>query len=139
MSGKTKFYMRWAAQDLSEPHNIISIGEDGDDCKLNDCHTNVLRLLFSDITEFIDEPKYILFSDQQADLIIDWLLKIEPNSMVIVHCEGGISRSAAVVKFMIDFLDYDLEIDRFCKGNMSLYNTYVYDMLVTRYTIYQNH
>lgn len=132
MANKTRFYSRQVAQDLSTPHNIISIGENGDGWKLKSCHTNVIRLLFQDIQEYIDD-QYILFSKDQAITIIQWLQAIPENSLVIVHCEAGVARSAAVVKFMIDKMGYELEPDRYCKGDYSLMNVFVYDILVTQY------
>ena len=134
MTNTTRFYSRQVAQSLKTPHNIISIGEAGDGCQLNSCHTNVLRLLFQDIQEFIEE-KYILFSSDHAYLILNWLLSIPKDSLVIVHCEAGIARSAAVVKFMIDKLGYELDTDHFCEGDYSLMNTYVYNKLVEQYQL----
>ena len=108
---------------------------------LDDCHTNVLRLYFHDITEPItDDPfhDYVIFSDDQADSILNWLENLSDPSLVIVHCSAGVSRSPAVVLFMIDYLGYELELDTFCKGNFSLMNTHVYDTLVKRYKIRSN-
>jgi predicted protein tyrosine phosphatase len=132
MSGKTRFYNRQVAESLSTTHNIISIGENGDGWKLNSCHTNVIRLLFDDIQEYLEE-KYTLFSGEQAQAIIKWLQSIPDDSLVIVHCEGGVARSAAVVKFMVDKLGYEFEADRYCKGDYSLMNVFVYDTLVAQY------
>jgi predicted protein tyrosine phosphatase len=137
MSGKTRFYNRQVAESLSIPHNIISIGENGDGWKLNSCHTNVIRLLFDDIQEYLEE-KYTLFAVEQAQAIIKWLQAIPDDSLVIVHCEGGVARSAAVVKFMIDKLGYEFEPDRYCKGDYSLMNVFVYDLLVKHYEMNKN-
>lgn len=132
MVGRTRFYNRQVSESLSTPHHIISIGENGDGWKLHPCQTNVLRLLFHDIAEFLSD-EYTLFSADQARLIINWLHEIPENSLVIVHCEGGVARSAAVVKFMVDVLGYQLDPDRFCKGDYSLMNGHVYDILLTVY------
>lgn len=132
MTNTTRFYGRLITQTLDTPHNIISIGEPLDGCQLNECHTNVLRLLFDDIEYFVT-AEYTLFSADQARLIINWLHDIPENSLVIVHCESGVARSAAVVKFMVDVLGYQLDPDRFCKGDYSLKNRHVYDTLVTVY------
>lgn len=137
MTSKTRFYNRQVAESLSTPHNIISIGENGDGWKLDSCHTNVIRLLFDDIQEYLEE-KYTLFSEDQAQAIIKWLQTMPDDSLVIVHCEGGVARSAAVVKFMIDKLCYEFEPDRYCKGDYSLMNVFVYDLLVKHYEMNKN-
>lgn len=133
MSGKVKFYSRQVAQDLIDPHYIISIGESGDHWKLKHPHKSVLRLEFHDISEFLEE-RYILFSSAQAIEIINWIESIPSNETIIVHCEAGISRSAAVAKFIIDTYNYTLEPDRFCIPDFSLMNTYVYETLIFEYS-----
>lgn len=133
MSGKVKFYSRQVAQDLIDPHYIISIGENGDHWKLKHPHKSVLRLEFHDISEFLEE-RYILFSSAQAIEIINWIESIPANETIIVHCEAGISRSAAVAKFIIDTYNYTLEPDRFCIPDFSLMNTYVYETLIFEYS-----
>lgn len=133
MSGKVKFYSRQVAQDLIDPHYIISIGENGDHWKLKHPHKSVLRLEFHDISEFL-EDRYILFSSAQAIEIINWIESISANETIIVHCEAGISRSAAVAKFIIDTYNYTLEPDRFCIPDFSLMNTYVYETLTFEYS-----
>lgn len=137
MGNKTRFYNRQVAESLSTPHHIISIGENGDGWKLNSCHTNVIRLLFDDIQEHLEE-KYTLFSAEHAHAIIKWLEAIPDDSLVIVHCEGGVARSAAVVKFMIDKMGYEFEPDRYCREDYSLMNILVYDQLVQQYETHTN-
>lgn len=73
------------------------------------------------------EERYILFSSAQAIEIINWIESTPPNAPIIVHCEAGISRSAAVAKFIIDTYNYTLEPDYFCIPDFSLMNTYVYE------------
>lgn len=137
MGNKTRFYNRQVAESLSTPHHIISIGEQGDGWKLQNCHTNVLRLLFDDVQEFLDDS-YTMFSMGQAQSIIDWLSTIPDDSLVIVHCEGGVARSAAVVKFMIDQMGYEFEADHYCREDYSLMNILVYDHLVEQYKRIKN-
>ena len=132
MPKTTRFYSRQVAQDLYTPHNIISIGERADGWRLQDCHSNVIRLLFDDIQEYLEE-RYHLFSKEQALAIIQWLKAIPDYDLVIVHCEAGIARSAAVVRFMMDKMGYELDPDRFCQGNFSLMNVFVYNTLVSVY------
>lgn len=137
MRNKTRFYNRQVAESLSTPHHIISIGEKNDGWQLQSCHTNVLRLLFDDVQEFLDDS-YIMFSNEQAQSIIDWLSTIPDDSLVIVHCEGGVARSASVVKFMVDKLGYTFEPDCFCRGNYSLMNVFVYERLIEQYETHSN-
>lgn len=137
MSSKTRFYNRQVAESLSTPHHIISIGEQGDGWKLKNCHTNVLRLLFDDVQEFLHDS-YTMFSMEHAQSIIDWLATIPDDSLVIVHCEGGVARSAAVVKFMVDKLGYTFESDRYCREDYRLMNVFVYERLVEKYETHTN-
>ena len=132
MASRTRFYNRQVAESLSTPHHIISIGEHGDGWKLHPCQTHVLRLLFHDLEEFISQ-KYTLFSPEHAHTIIQWLQPIPEGELVIVHCEAGIARSAAIVKFMVDKLGYEFEADRYSNADYSLMNHLVYDTLVAVY------
>jgi len=86
----------------------------------------VLRLYFHDI----DKPyqNYALFNEEQADQIIDWLQEhAEDMTGVYTHCAAGISRSAAVTKFISDV--YDCFFDE-RKGG--LFNRHVYRVLMER-------
>ena len=86
----------------------------------------VLRLYFHDI----DKPyqNYSLFTEDQADQIIDWLKEHEGEMTgVYTHCAAGISRSAAVTKFISDV--YDCFFDE-RKG--ALFNRHVYRVLMER-------
>ena len=57
---------------------------------------DVLRLSFSDITEPIPLPSYVLFSSEHANAILDFVDKWAHVDRIVVHCVGGFSRSPAV-------------------------------------------
>lgn len=90
---------------------------------------NLLRLYFSDI----DKPQsnYVLFNEEHAKSIIDFIKKIshtgidcEKVDIIIVHCAAGISRSAAVAKFVAYFFE-----DETFNHEYSMYNRHVYSVL----------
>jgi hypothetical protein len=63
----------------------------------------LIRLEFDDVTPSISYryPNYQLMTEEQAREILDWLEEHEDDLKAIyVHCEAGISRSAAVAKFL---------------------------------------
>lgn len=77
------------------------------------------------IAEVVDKNQLSLFTEQQAAEILQFLRSNEDtHTNAIVHCEGGISRSAAVSKFIAQI--YNLE---FPEG-YSLYNRHVYSTLL---------
>ena len=98
--------------------------------------SKILRLEFHDadgsgrsidhrIAEIVDKNQLSLFTEQQAVEILKFLRSHQDNhSHVIVHCEGGISRSSAVSKFVAQI--YNLE---FPEG-YSLYNRHVFSTLL---------
>lgn len=107
---------------------VISITEPDKYVKLLDDEKwpFVLRLYFHDI----DKPyqNYVMFTEAQADQIIDWLQEhAEDITGVYTHCAAGISRSAAVTKFIADV--YDCFFDE-RKG--ALFNRHVYRVLMER-------
>jgi predicted protein tyrosine phosphatase len=62
---------------------------------------DVLRLSFHDVDAAVDG--YLIFAEAQADALIDWLTAVEDRvDGIVVHCVAGISRSAAVAKFVAD-------------------------------------
>ncbi len=86
----------------------------------------VLRLYFHDV----DEPwkDRVMFTEAQADEILDWLKEHEDEMTgVYTHCAAGISRSAAVTKFISDV--YGCFFDE-RKG--ALFNRHVYRVLMER-------
>jgi predicted protein tyrosine phosphatase len=83
----------------------------------------VLRLEFDDVDR--DEEPYILFSEQQARDIIEFVATAQKNGTegILVHCHAGISRSAAVARWIAD--TYRLPFP----ASYCLYNKHVYAIL----------
>ncbi len=67
-------------------------------------HRNVLNLNFDDTTYDLPEAGIYSLSEEQAKLIVDFYEKNINVDNFIVHCEAGISRSAAVAVCFLDFL-----------------------------------
>lgn len=83
------------------------------------------RSIDSRIASVVDNNQLALFTEDHAVEILKFLrAHQDDHSHAIVHCEGGISRSAAVSKFIAQI--YNLE---FPEG-YSLYNRHVYSTLL---------
>lgn len=88
---------------------------------------DVLRLSFHDITpDTLDvEGAYTLMSDADAQQIVSFVKKVAPEvEGIIVHCRAGISRSAAVAKWICS--EYQIPFNR----HYDRYNDYVYRLMV---------
>ena len=84
---------------------------------------DVLTLYFDDIDR--EEEGAVLFSEEQAEQIIDFVEKNRDVETLLVHCYGGESRSRAVAAFVVKMMGQPN--DRyFEKGHP---NQYVYDAL----------
>jgi len=91
---------------------------------LKDGWHSVLRLEFDDI-DTPEEP-YIFFSDSHANQIIDFVEEVQRGHEVegiLIHCQAGISRSAAVAKWIAE--KYGLGFPE----KYMLYNKHVYRTL----------
>ena len=108
---------------------LISLNDPGakdGDAMIPDGWHEVLRLSFHDITpETLDlESSYTLMTDKHAQAIIDFVREVAPNvNGILVHCRAGISRSAAVVKWITN--EYQLPFN----SNYEKYNAFVYRLL----------
>lgn len=93
---------------------------------------DVLRLKFDDIdTEMTSKEAqhYRLFEGDDAVNVLNWLEENEDIiEQVIVHCAAGISRSAAVAKFIAEHY----KIKNF-NHQYTLYNKHVYRVLREAY------
>ena len=125
-----------ASAMLSDPDiGFISIAEPSRDPKVNnrkvrldDGWASVLRLWFHDID--CQRDGYTLFSPTQADELIRWLKKHENKLRgVMVHCAQGVSRSAAVARFIAKA--YGLP---FNENKGALFNRFVFNMLCLRWS-----
>jgi predicted protein tyrosine phosphatase len=85
--------------DLQEPHGVISIREPGSDMPAipsNDFCRGILRLSFHD-RDRPDPPESELFTADHARDIVRFVEDIRGAvDALVVHCEAGVSRSAAV-------------------------------------------
>ncbi|OQW68726.1 MAG: hypothetical protein BVN34_08620 [Proteobacteria bacterium ST_bin12] len=109
---------------------LINIGEsDASEgyANIQDGWHDVLRLSFHDILPSTPDPDgvYALMRDKDAKAIVDFVRYVAPNvEGIIVHCKAGISRSAAVAKWICG--DYNLPFNvRYTK-----YNQYIYLMIL---------
>ena len=105
----------WAILSITEP--------DWYPAKLKDGWHDILRLEFHDI-DLYTEP-YVLFNQQQARDIIRFVGNCHDAGVngVVVHCKAGISRSAAVAKWIAE--NYNLAFP----DGYTLYNKQVYRVL----------
>lgn len=93
----------------------------------------LLRLEFDDVTASIKYKfgYYQLMTEEQAREILNWLEAHSPNlEAIYVHCEAGISRSAAVVKFLGEI--YSLEVDY---DDVRFANDHVYRLLTQEWIL----
>ena len=93
---------------------------------------DVLRLEFHDADPNPSgEPcGYKLFTSHDAATIIEFLIKHRHVDNCVVHCEGGISRSAGVAKFVAQL--FKLEFPE----SYALYNRHVFSTLCMTHNRY---
>ncbi len=85
--------------------------------------TGVLTLYFDDIEKEVEGA--VLFTEEQAESIIDFIKHNADADTLLIHCYGGESRSRAVAGFAAEMLGGDAE--RFLKGGHP--NRYVLETL----------
>lgn len=82
---------------------------------------DVLTLYFDDIDRTVEGA--MLFSEEQARQIIDFILKNEAVETLLVHCYGGESRSRAVGAFAAEMLGQSSRnLFETGRPNMHVYN-----------------
>jgi predicted protein tyrosine phosphatase len=80
----------------------ISIADpDADPARLSANFAAVLRLNFTDITEQQD-PSDVLFSEEHARAIRDFIDTWSDATRIVVHCHAGLSRSPGVALGLCD-------------------------------------
>jgi len=107
---------------------LISIGEPdatNGPAVIKDGWHDVLRLCFHDVDpNKSDNRPYTLMQEADATLIIEFVQRNAVSADVIfVHCRAGISRSAAVAKWIASH--YKLSFDH----GYTAYNEFVYNLL----------
>lgn len=131
MLKKVMFVGRYSAETCGPwpDFALISLGEpdaaEGDP-KIQDGWHDVLRLSFHDITpDTLVEGSYTLMSDADAQAIVSFVKEVAPQvEGIIVHCRAGISRSAAVAKWICG--EYKVPFD----AKYRKYNDFVYRLMV---------
>ena len=99
----------------------------------------ILRLEFHDADQsglrdgrVLSKSEIKMFDEEMALKVINFLKEVEEEcESLIVHCEGGISRSAAVSKFIARLYNLDFP------EHYSLYNRHVFSTLLKVYGICQ--
>jgi predicted protein tyrosine phosphatase len=126
---KVNFFSLQVAQSIGVPVNMISIGEDDSPKPVFEVeHKRLLRLEFDDIEEDIGGA-YVVFDFIHATKILRFIAECNGED-IVVHCAAGISRSAAVAKFLEDELGYTVVYTPFTSGSgLSMYNKEVYRVL----------
>jgi predicted protein tyrosine phosphatase len=107
---------------------VISLSEWGaEPAKLKDGWQAILRMEFHDIEEPVPDEPFDLFTPDQARQIVRFVQDANTSGAtgVLVHCRAGISRSAAVAKWIAG--KYGLRFPE----SYSLYNKHVYRVLVS--------
>lgn len=100
---------------------IISINSDKDLANLHENWEYKLYLVFHDLDKAYEG--LIIFNDEHARQILDFLEEVKDCNIVVVHCDAGVSRSAAVAKFIAE--KFNLYFD----DKYSIYNRLVYSTL----------
>ena len=105
--------------------SVISI-TDCDDARIKQGWHSVLRSQFSDVDmQHSERELEMAISEDQALEIVDYVHAVAPHvEGILVHCKGGVSRSAAVAKWIAK--TYGLPFNH----QYALYNTHVYDQLI---------
>jgi protein-tyrosine phosphatase len=82
------------------------------------------KFLDADLKSHLYENEVLMTEDQALE-IVDYVHSIAPHvEGIIVHCRGGVSRSAAVAKWIS--MTFNLPFNH----QYSLFNTHVYDQLI---------
>ncbi|MBX3206277.1 MAG: dual specificity protein phosphatase family protein [Labilithrix sp.] len=100
-----------AVQPHEVPHVIVSITSGPEDVariRSNAHCRGILRLSFPDAEAASDKfPETALFSPEHARKIWDFVLRHRDVERIVVHCDAGISRSAAVAAALARVLKGD--------------------------------
>jgi hypothetical protein len=132
MLTKVMFVGRYSAENCGpwSDFALISLGEpdaaEGDP-QIQDGWHDVLRMSFHDITpDTLDvDGSYTLMADSDAQKIVAFVKEVAPNvEGIIVHCRAGISRSAAVAKWICG--EYSVPFN----AKYRKYNDFVYRLMV---------
>ena len=127
-----KFISLAFMQEITEPTNVISIGDRGEAYKFGCEHKRVLRLEFDDIVGYVG-PEYHNFDMWHAKQLLEFVDSCGEED-ILVHCHAGVSRSAAVAKFLNEHKGYLLDLSFPSCKDTAAYNHDVYRMLFIKNT-----
>lgn len=102
---------------------VISINSSGTSAQLQEGWWDVLSLEFDDIVEYEEGSR--LFTEGQARQIIEFVMRcnVEEVEGLLVHCNAGVCRSAAIAKWVSE--KYGLGFPR----DYEKHNKYVFRVL----------
>jgi len=131
MLNRAMFVGRYSAETCGpwSDFAMISIGEpaasEGDPVIQDGWH-DVLRLSFHDVVPSQNpDDAYTLMTAEDAGKIVAFVRHVAPNvEGIIVHCRAGISRSAAVVKWIAQ--EYKIPFNKHYRK----YNDFVWRLMV---------
>lgn len=125
---KVTFFSKADAEKYLTPTNVISIGPKGSVANFICQHKRVLTLEFDDVIGFVGSNDFDVFDITMANRIVDFVQKCQGED-ILVHCEAGMSRSAAVADFISVTYGYTLDLSPPCFGTTMYKNSHVYDTL----------
>lgn len=80
------------------PHAHICIRDVQEEVKKPPCGSPAIYLAFYDLDDKAPEKYHDgLFTDVQADAIVEFVERTDPSLVIVVNCAAGVSRSPGVV------------------------------------------
>jgi predicted protein tyrosine phosphatase len=124
---KVNFFSQRVAEDIRVPVNMVSIGERGDDPAFRVDHLRLCRLEFDDIEGWVGHE----YRNFDYSLAVKFFKFIEEcgDEDIVVHCHAGISRSAAIARFLQNEMGYTVVFTPLTNKDLLSYNREVYDVL----------
>lgn len=101
-----KFDHSWILISIHHEHELIRDFKIMDRLKELGCE-NFLSINFADLEEQIKDKDYVLFNEDHANRIINFINKYSYADHLIIHCAAGVSRSGAVGVFACRYLKLD--------------------------------
>ena len=122
------FYSAQDASIVDDPRNVISIGSPGDERVFACEHKRLHVVDFDDVEGFVGSDGLHPFTLEQAREILAFVDQCG-DEPILVHCQAGMSRSAAVALFLAREKGYLLDVKPPCIGHTQYHNRHVYDTL----------